>query len=89
MHGVFKEFNVDKENIIKTLYNGRPKNEQDTFLMSLIERYDVVRRRPSNKNSKQQESSFKYFAMKGTSRVEVCHNAYISLHAMSLKLSLG
>lgn len=78
--------NEDKENIIKTLYSGRPKNEQDTFLMSLIERYDVVRHRPSNKNSKQQESSFKYFAMKGTNRVEVCRNAYISLHAVSHKI---
>lgn len=54
--------------------------------MSLIERHEVARHRPKNENSKQHESSFKYFAMKGTSRVEVCRNAYISLHALSHKV---
>ncbi|KAJ9579734.1 hypothetical protein L9F63_004660 [Diploptera punctata] len=54
--------------------------------MGLIERYDVARHRPLTKNSKQNLSSFKYFAIKGTSRVEVCRNAYISLHAISSKV---
>ncbi|KAJ9580152.1 hypothetical protein L9F63_004169 [Diploptera punctata] len=76
----------EKGSIIDNIYNGRPKNEKDTFLMGLIERYDVARHRPLTKNSKQNLSSFKYFAIKGTSRVEVCRNAYISLHAISSKV---
>lgn len=78
----------EKDNIIKSVYNGRPKNEQDTFLIGLIERFDVARHRPSNETSKKHDSSFKYFAMKTTTRVEVCRRAYISLHALSHKIVL-
>ncbi|PSN43163.1 hypothetical protein C0J52_09909 [Blattella germanica] len=75
----------EKHTIIDRVYNGRPKNERDTFLMGLTQRYDVARHRPLSKESRQNLSSFKYFYIKGTSRVEVCRNAYLSLHAISSK----
>lgn len=76
---------VEKANIINNLYNGRPKNEQDTSLIGYIEKHDVARHRPSTENSKQHDASYKYFALKGTFRVEVCRKAYISLHSLSHK----
>lgn len=75
----------DKKNIIKTLYDGKPKNEFDTFLIGLIERHEVARHRPSTEHSKQIDSSFTYYAMKGSVRTKVCRKAYISLHALSHK----
>lgn len=78
--------NVQKENIIKSVYSGRPKNEQDTYLIGLIERLDVARHRPKSPHSKEFSSSFKYFAIKDSERVEVCRNAFISLHAVSNKV---
>ena len=77
---------IEKENLIKLLYNGRPKNEQDTYLMGLIESKEVARRRPTNDESKQQSSSFVYFAMKGVTRTKVCRKAFCSLFAVSNKV---
>lgn len=73
----------EKETIIKTLYNGRPKNEKDVYLMGLIERHEVARHRPVNESSKQTAYSYTYFAMKNNNRVKVCRTAFISLHASS------
>lgn len=78
----------EKRNIIKTVYIGRPKNEQDTFLLGMIERRDVQRHRPKNEESKQTQSSFHFFAMKGNNKIQVCRKAYISLHAISNKIVL-
>lgn len=77
---------LEKENLINSLYNGRPKNEQDTFLMGLIESKEVTRRRPSNNESRQQSSSFIYFAMKRAIRTKVCRKAFCSLFAVSNKV---
>lgn len=75
----------DKSNILKLIYSGQPKNESDTFLMGLITRLDVQRHRPKNDTSKQNMSSFRYFSMKGNTKVEVCRKAYLSLHSISNK----
>lgn len=76
----------NRESILKNLYSGRPKNEQDTFLIGLIDRFDVARHRPKNENSKEASSSYKYFAMKGNIRFPVCRQAFINLHAISNKV---
>lgn len=79
-------FSVEhKSNILKLVYSGKPKNESDTFLIGLINRHDVQRHRPKNDFSKQNLSSFKYFAMKGNTKVEVCRKAFMSLHSISNK----
>ncbi|XP_060531652.1 uncharacterized protein LOC132705208 [Cylas formicarius] len=79
-------YHVKKRSVIEIVYNGRPKNEKDTYLMGLIQRYDVARHRPATAESRQNPSSFKYFAMEGTCRVEVCRSAYMSLHGLSNKV---
>lgn len=78
--------NEQKAHNIKSLYNGRPKNEQDTYLIGLIERNDVERHRPKGPESKLITSSFKYFAMQGSDRVMVCRKAFMSLYSVSNKV---
>lgn len=79
--------NEQKKQIISVVYNGRPKNERDTFLMGLIECNNVNRHRPTSSESRQFQFSFKYFAMKDNNRVEVCRNAFLSLHSISSKVA--
>lgn len=79
--------NNQRETILKTVYSGRPKNESDTFLMGLIERHDVSRHRPKTDESKQFTSSFKDFALREANRIEICGNAFLSLHSISSKAS--
>lgn len=74
-----------KSGIISTVYSGRPKNESDTYLMGLIECHNVSRHRPTTSESKQFAFSFKYYAYKNNERIEVCRNAFLSLHAISSK----
>lgn len=80
------QFSIEeKEQIIKLVYSGKPKNESDTFLMGLINRSDVERHRPKDGNSKQIQSSFTYCVLRGNTRVDVCRKAFLSLHAISNK----
>lgn len=82
-------FNFTEEQklkIINTVYSGRPKNERDTYLIGLIERFDVQRHRPKGLDSKQLLSSFKYHAMVDGNKVDVCRKAYLSLHAVTSKV---
>lgn len=76
-----------KRCIINILYSVRPNNEHDTYLKGLIERYGVACHRALSNKSKQNTSSYKYFAMKFNSRVEVCRKAYMSLHSIALILT--
>ncbi|KAG8284681.1 hypothetical protein J6590_097758 [Homalodisca vitripennis] len=64
---------------------GQPKNEKDIYLMGLIDRVEVARHRPVSGSSKQNTSSYKYFAMKDNTRVPVCRKAFINLHAITSK----
>ena len=74
----------DKRNIISKVYAGQPKNEQDTFLMSLIEVKPVERKRKrSDSGTVSKENSFKYFAMPNRVRIPICKKAYMSLHALA------
>ncbi|KAG8327967.1 hypothetical protein J6590_006142 [Homalodisca vitripennis] len=74
-----------REYILNNINNGRPKNEQDTYLIELIDRFNVARHRPKTENSKQAGSSFRYFAMKGNERFPGWRKAFISLRAISNK----
>ncbi|KAG8316844.1 hypothetical protein J6590_040099 [Homalodisca vitripennis] len=74
-----------KQCIITNLYKGQPKNEKDIYLMGLIDRVEVARYRPVSGSSKQNTSSYKYFAMKDNTRVPVCRKAFINLHAITSK----
>lgn len=73
----------ERGEIIKNLYNGRPKNEKYVYLMGLIELHEVAKHRPINDNSKNTDYSYSYFALKNKIRVKVCRQAFISLHAIS------
>lgn len=53
--------------------------------MGLIERHEVARHCAVNENSKQSSTSLTYFGMKNNNHIQVCHNAYIRLHAISNK----
>lgn len=56
----------DRDDILKTVHNDKLKNEQDVYLMGLIERSDVKRVSAKEDSSKKKSSSFPYFAMKNT-----------------------
>lgn len=68
-----------KRCIINAVYSGRLKNEPVTYFMAVIGRHDIARHRPMSAESNRNSSSFKYFAVKGNTRVEVCRKAYMSL----------
>lgn len=62
------------------------KNEQDLFLQSLIDVDKINQRRPrKEEGSKKNAAAFKYNAMVGTSRIQVCLNAFLSLHGKTKK----
>ncbi|KAJ8960386.1 hypothetical protein NQ314_006076 [Rhamnusium bicolor] len=64
--------NEEKNLIISKLYDGKPKNEQDTFLQGLIETKSIVRRRKriaGEKNAKPRAASFQYYVMKNHERI--------------------
>lgn len=75
---------VERRAIMSKLYDGRPKNEQDTFLQGLMEAKAIQRRRSRNGDPiKQRSSNFLYFIMKDSDRVPVCKQAFMSLYAIS------
>lgn len=75
----------DKDNFIVSLYTKRTKTEQDTSLMGNIERFDVQRPKAGDDSKKKKKSSFKYFVLRGTERMSVCREAFLSLYAVSNK----
>lgn len=76
----------EKITIFKSLYCGKPKNEQDTFLMGLVDVEDIKRRRPKYPEPKQnRRGNFKYHVLNGSVRREVCKKAFLSLYALSSK----
>ncbi|CAG9784775.1 unnamed protein product [Diatraea saccharalis] len=70
----------ERQDILLSLYNGRPKNEQDTFLMGLIKCSSVARRRSSNENRKKRDFTFTYFILSNAERIEVCRQAFSILY---------
>lgn len=76
--------NEEQREIMLKLYDGRPKNEQDTFLQGLMEIKAIQRRRSRvDKSTKQRCSNFVYFVIKNSERVPVCKQAFLSLYAVS------
>lgn len=70
------------------LYDGKPKNEQDTFLQGLMETKPIVRRRrrvadSDERNAKPKTAHFQYFVQKNEERVPVCKRAFLNLYAIS------
>lgn len=80
-----QQFNAEEKiEIMSNLYDGRPKNEQDTYLQGLMEVKPIQRHRVRNLEPKEQrKSNFSYFVMKQSNRISVCKQAFISLHAIS------
>lgn len=59
----------EKMMIFKSFYCGKPKNEQDTFLMGLVDVEDIKRRRPKYPELKQyRRGNFKYHVLNGSVR---------------------
>lgn len=75
----------EKQRALRGFYNGRPKNEQDTFLMGLIKRSAVARRRSKNENRKKRDNTFIYYFLNNSERVEVCRQAFSILYAVKSK----
>lgn len=73
----------DQVNILSRFNNLSSKDEQDILLQSLIEKHDKKAHRPRQDNPKSRQCSFKYFVLKQGSKINVCKQAYISLHGIS------
>lgn len=83
----FEKFTNDEKKIIfEKLYIGfGTKNEQDVYLQSLLEVREVARRRKRKEQGKDRTHSFIHYALKGSVKIKICLNAYLSLHAVSVK----
>ncbi|KAJ8961536.1 hypothetical protein NQ318_014788 [Aromia moschata] len=77
----------EKAKIISDLYNGRPKDEQDSYLQSLIECVQINRRRPrkSQTDARLRISNFHYYIWKRNERIHVCKQAFVNLHGTNSK----
>lgn len=70
--------------MISKVYDGKPKNEFDTYLLGLIETKAIQRRRKRSEESKKPRSSnFSYFILHKSERVPVCKQAFMSIHGVS------
>lgn len=72
----------EKEGILTKLLNMQSKNEQDIYLMGLMEAKPVARRRKRCENSVK-TTTFVYSVKKNGNRIHVCKKAFLSLHAIS------
>lgn len=63
------------------------KDEQDIYLQGLIEKHDVRRRcKPKTKvRHTERTCSFNHYVLVKETRTKVCQNAFLSLHAISVK----
>lgn len=76
----------DKLTIFTHLYDGKPKDQQDTYLMGLIESSEVKRRRSKNPEpAKNRANSFTYFCRVGSVKQKVCRKAFMILHSIKNK----
>ncbi|CAH1104382.1 unnamed protein product [Psylliodes chrysocephalus] len=78
----------EKQLIFSKLYNGKPKNAEDTFLQDLMETKAIVRRRKrvadgDELNAKPRTAHFQYFVQKIEEQVPVCKQAFLNLYAIS------
>lgn len=76
----------NREEILTRLYSMTSKNQQDSFLQSLIEVLKVQRHRPRKiENPRVNSFSFQYFVYVGEFKKLVCLKAFLSLHSVSMK----
>lgn len=77
----------EKMYIIRKLNEMSSKLEQDTYLQNLIQCCDVKRRRPRKPKheAKERVSNYLYFVNGIDRKVQVCRNAFISLHGLTNK----
>lgn len=64
---------LEQQVILRNLYNGRPKNEMDTFLCGLITRKNIAKHRT---DSEIYSGSFEFYVLNGNCRVRVCRKAF-------------
>nr|CAI5832626.1 unnamed protein product [Callosobruchus analis] len=71
--------------LMSKLYDGKPKNERDTFLQGLIEAKPIPRRRGRLQASvKPISASFKYFILESYGmRTAVCKQGFMSIYALT------
>lgn len=72
----------EKAAMISKLYDGRPKNELDTYLSGLEAKPVQRRRQRSEQNIKPRSSNFSYCILKMSERVPVCKQAFMSLQSV-------
>ncbi|KAK9702452.1 hypothetical protein QE152_g29942 [Popillia japonica] len=79
----------EKHHILSKLYDGKPKNEQDTrarFLQGLIESKPVERHRKrvaDENKTKPKVASFKYHIINNHERIPVCKQAFLNMYSIS------
>lgn len=85
----FEQFDeAERALIFDSLYKLDSKNEQDLHLQRMIEKHDVKQRRPRKGNeSKQYDSSFKYYVLLQGKKIQVCRNAFFRLYDVTDKKS--
>lgn len=83
----FEQFDeAERALIFDSLYKLDSKNEQDLHLQRMIEKHDVKQRRPRKGNeSKQYDSSFKYYVLLQGKKIQVCRNAFFRLYDVTDK----
>lgn len=76
----------DQNDIISRFLGLSTKDEQDLHLQMLIDVHEVKKRRPRKlENSRENSHSYKYHALVGNLRVEVCLKAFLALHSVTIK----
>ncbi|XP_063229450.1 uncharacterized protein LOC134534793 [Bacillus rossius redtenbacheri] len=72
--------------VLRRLHDLPTKNQQDTFIQSLIDIHDVDRRRPRKKEGARiVDKVYKYYVIIGHVKREVCYKAFLSLFAITDK----
>lgn len=66
----------DRKSCLDSVHQLNSKNEQDIFLVSLIDFTQAVRRRSKNPNPLKRDNIFRYHVMKVEVRQKVCKKAF-------------
>lgn len=76
----------EKLAIFKEFYDGKSKNQQDTYLMSLIDACEIKRRRTKEADRKnKRDYTFTYFFKMSCKKQRVCRDAFLILHVITKK----
>lgn len=73
----------EKRPILTQLYERQSKDEQDTYLLGLMECREIARSRPKEERKKIKTKTFSYFVRKGSERHPVCKTAFLHLHSIT------